>query len=83
VLAVVRNRPGVPRGAQLRVAAGPYCAGQWHYSAVDLVGDPDAEPLLVVTRGTPLVLVEAGGDVCSERVQSEAPPGIRVLACGS
>jgi hypothetical protein len=32
--------------------------------------------------GTTLALVAAGSDVCIERVQTTAPPGIRVLACG-
>jgi hypothetical protein len=85
VLAKVRSRPGVPPNARLKLTDGPYCAAQWQYSAVGLVADPRAEALLVVTRGRPaaLELVEAGGDVCSDRVQADAPPGIRVRACGA
>jgi hypothetical protein len=33
-------------------------------------------------RGSTLALVAAGSDVCVNRVETEAPPGIRVLACG-
>lgn len=85
VLATLRGRPGVPDSRQLRVDKGPLCAGDWQYSAVRLLTEPDAEPLLVITRGTPpaLRLVEAGADVCSEAVEPTAPPGIRVLACGT
>jgi hypothetical protein len=81
----VRSRQGVPPGARLRLTDGPYCAGEWQYSAVGLVADPGAESLLVVTRGRPaaLELIEAGGEVCSDRVRDGAPPGIRVRACGA
>ena len=85
VLATLEGRPGVPDRQQLRIDRGPLCAGDWQYSAVRLLTEPDAEPLLVITRGTPpaLRLVEAGADVCSEAVERTAPPGIRVLACGT
>jgi hypothetical protein len=86
MLATVRDRPGVPAGAEMKVSAGPYCAGGWQFATVELEsGDGERfDPLLVVTRGKPsaLVLVEAGADVCSEKVQSDAPPSIRVRACG-
>jgi hypothetical protein len=86
LLATVRDRPGVPTGVQMKVGAGPYCAGGWQFATVELQSDDGErfDPLLVVTRGKPsaLVLVEAGADVCSEKVQSDAPPGIRVRACG-
>ena len=53
---------------------------------MDLQSDDEQkyDPLLVVTRGKPaaLILVEAGADVCSDTVQAQAPPGIRVRACG-
>ena len=39
---------------------------------------------MVVATGkdATLTLVAAGSDVCSDQVQTAAPPGIRVLACG-
>jgi hypothetical protein len=84
VLAVVTGRPGVPSGKELQVTKGPFCAGTWQFSTVVLKAEPDSEPLQVVTTGRPasLTLVEAGADVCSDRVQTGAPRGIRVLACG-
>ena len=84
VLAVVNGKPGVPTGEELKVTTGPFCAGTWQFSTVVLKSKPNSEPLLVVTKGKPaeLTLIEAGADVCSERVQNQAPPGIRVLACG-
>jgi hypothetical protein len=85
VLAVVTGGDGVPAGKELTVTKGPFCAGAWQFSTVVLKAEPDSEPLQVVTTGPPddLTLVEAGADVCSDRVQRQAPPGIRVLACGS
>lgn len=85
VLAVLTGSPGVPTGAELKVTRGPFCARSWQFSTVVLKAEPDSEPLQVVTTGRPtaLTLVEAGADVCSDRVQTQAPPGIRVLACGS
>ncbi|MFD0519292.1 hypothetical protein [Paractinoplanes durhamensis] len=65
---------------------GPYCSGIWSFSTVEVSGESadQLEPLMVVTTGkdTTLALVAAGSDVCIDRVQTEAPPGIRVLACG-
>jgi len=85
VLAVVKGKAGIP-DAQLEVHAGPYCSGSWQFTELEIVGkgDDEVDPLLVVTTGKPeaLSLVEAGADVCSDRVQNEAPKGIRVRACG-
>jgi hypothetical protein len=85
VLAAVRGKPGIPPNARLAIGDGPYCAGDWQYATIKLAADPNAEPLPVVTRGKPnaLTVVEAGGDVCSDRVQRDAPVGIRLRACGS
>jgi hypothetical protein len=88
VLTVLAGAPGVPVGAELTVTAGPFCAGTWQFATVERKPDganDKFEPLLVVTRGKPsaLTLVEAGSDVCSDVVQKDAPPGIRVRACGT
>jgi hypothetical protein len=86
VLAVVKGRPGIPDD-NLDVTEGPYCAGSWQFTILGIAGqDEDSvEPLLVVTSGRPssLTVVEAGTDVCTDRVEDDAPPGIRVRACGS
>jgi hypothetical protein len=86
VLAAVKGRPGIP-DADLAVDHGPFCSGSWQYTEVKIAGknDDEVDPLLVVTTGRPsaLKVVEAGADVCSDRVQDEAPPGIRVRVCGS
>jgi hypothetical protein len=84
VIAAISGEPGIPADQPLRVTAGPYCAGAWQFAVVGIAGRDDVEPLLVVTTGTPagLTLVEAGTEVCSAHVRAEAPPGIRVLACG-
>jgi hypothetical protein len=83
VIAVVRNSPGIPKGISLTVSDGPYCASSWQFTKVATGADEDQ--LMVVTNGPPaaLKLVEAGQDVCSDKVESTAPPGIRVRACGS
>jgi hypothetical protein len=87
VLAVVKDRPGIPANQDLQVTEGPYCAKTWQFAIVGIVGQDaeEVEPLLVVTSGTPsaLTLIEAGTDVCTDRVQDDAPPGIRVRACGA
>ncbi|GAB1643951.1 hypothetical protein KRMM14A1259_43740 [Krasilnikovia sp. MM14-A1259] len=85
VLALIQGKPGIP-DAPLKVAEGPFCASSWQFTTVRLASE-DAqqdEPLSVVSQGDPsaLKLVEAGADVCSDRIQAEAPPGIRVRACG-
>jgi len=87
LIAVVEGTPGIP-DEPLKVIDGPFCSGTWQYSVMEIAasgGEDDYEPLSVVTTGLPsaLQLVEAGADVCSVRVQGEAPAGIRVHACGS
>jgi hypothetical protein len=85
VLAVLKGLPGIP-AEELVVAEGPFCSGSWQFAAVQIAGeDPDdAEQLFVVTTGKPATLkvIEAGTDVCSTEVQTRAPAGIRVRACG-
>lgn len=86
VLAVIKGRAGIPDD-DLDVTEGPYCSGSWQFTIVGIAGSGDdlVEPLLVVTTGRPssLRVVEAGTDVCTDRVEDDAPPGIRVRACGS
>lgn len=86
MLAVLEGLPGIPE-QQLAVAEGPFCSGSWQFATVQIAGeDPkEAEQLFVVTSGTPTALkvIEAGTDVCSIEVQTKAPPGIRVRACGA
>ncbi|MEU4691978.1 hypothetical protein [Actinoplanes sp. NPDC023714] len=85
ILALIKNDPGVP-DAKLEVVEGPFCSGTWSFTTVGLAGESDDEdePLQVVAtgKGTTLAIVGLGADVCSTRVQDEAPAGIRVLACG-
>ena len=87
VIAVVRTRPGIPTGPRLDAKQGPFCAGTWQFTVLGEAGKTldQVDPLLVVTTGRPaaLTVVEAGADVCSSHVESAAPTGIRVLACGS
>ncbi|MEH1126217.1 hypothetical protein [Micromonospora sp. CPCC 206061] len=82
VIAAVRRSSGLlPSGTNATVRTGdPLCAGAWQYAVV-LV--PNSDPLIVVTRGKPgsLTVVTAGTDVCSIPVRTEAPAGIRTLAC--
>jgi hypothetical protein len=86
VLAVIKDNPIIPPDKQPVVTAGPYCSGSWQFTVVgSAVADPEGdEPLLVVTTGRPdaLTLVVAGTDVCTDRVEDDAPAGIRVRACG-
>ncbi|MEV6487877.1 hypothetical protein AB0M20_04425 [Actinoplanes sp. NPDC051633] len=86
MLDLVKGKPGIPT-KPLEVRFGPYCARTWQFAILGLVGEDEDtdEPLLVVSSGKPskLTLVEAGADVCSDRVTRDAPPGIRVRACGS
>ena len=86
VLAVLEGLPGIPE-QELTVAEGPFCSGSWQFATVQIAGqDPDkAEQLFVVTTGRPdaLKVIEAGTDVCSTEVQTRAPAGIRVRACGA
>jgi hypothetical protein len=82
VIALARTAPGIPAGLPMSVAGGPYCQSSWQYTKINTRKGED--PLLIVSTGTPaaLKLVEAGQDVCSDKVASTAPVGIRVLACG-
>jgi hypothetical protein len=85
LLALIEDDPGVP-DAKLEVVEGPFCAAEWSFTTVELADTSQAqvEPLQVVAtgKGETLALVSLGTDVCSARVQSAAPAGIRVLACG-
>jgi hypothetical protein len=85
ILALINGKPGIPN-AVLRVETGPYCSGAWSFTTVEITGQDDDEldPLMVLTTGkdSALTLVAAGSEVCSDRTQHDAPPGIRVLACG-
>ena len=83
VLAVLEGLPGIP-AKELAVVAGPYCSGSWQFAAVRIADEEKAEQLFVVTTGKPTALkvIEAGTDVCSTEVQTRAPAGIRVRACG-
>ena len=85
ILALVEGDDGVP-DAELVVAEGPFCATSWSFTTVRLKGEKadEAEVLMVVATGTggTLAKVAAGTDVCNNRVQTQAPPGIRVMACG-
>jgi hypothetical protein len=86
VLAVLEGLPGIPE-KELKVTEGPFCSGTWQFAAVQIADEApkDAEQLFVVTTGTPTALkvIEAGTDVCSNEVQTRAPAGIRVRACGA
>jgi hypothetical protein len=85
ILALIKGQPGIPSDP-LRVSEGPYCSGTWTLTKVEVTGKNanEVDPLMVVStgKGTGLTMVTAGSDVCIDRVQNEAPAGIRVLACG-
>jgi hypothetical protein len=87
VITVVKAKLAMPDTQKPEVKQGPYCAGSWQFTVIGEVGKTldQVDPLLVVTTGKPasLKVEEAGADVCSDHVQNTAPPGIRVLACGS
>ncbi|MGN9812343.1 hypothetical protein ACTMSW_23680 [Micromonospora sp. BQ11] len=81
VTELVRGRAGLlPRHATVRVRTGPLCAGDWHYTVLDVTG---YEQLHVVTEGPARSprLVTAGTDVCTVEVRAAGPPAIRTLAC--
>ncbi len=85
IITLIKGQPGIPSDP-LEVTDGPFCSGDWSFTTVGLTGG-DAEqdePLMAVStgKGSTLALVAAGSDVCVNRVETEAPPGIRVLACG-
>ncbi|PRY27268.1 hypothetical protein [Pseudosporangium ferrugineum] len=87
IVAVVEGTAGIP-DRELKVIDGPFCSGTWQFATIEIVarrGEEKYEPLFVVTTGSPaaLQLVEAGTDVCSKRVRDDAPPGVRVRACGA
>jgi hypothetical protein len=86
ILALVKEqKKGVPT-EPLKVDQGPLCSGDWSFTTVEIVGknEDQLEPLMVLAtgKGATLTFVAAGSDVCSNRVQTTAPAGIRVLACG-
>lgn len=87
ILAVVKTegKEGIPKKT-LKVDDGPFCSGTWSFTTVEVAGEStdEVEPLMVVATGkdATLHLVGAGSDVCTDQVQTDAPPGIRVLACG-
>jgi hypothetical protein len=84
ILALIKGKNGVP-AKPLKVDQGPFCSGDWSFTTVELDGksEDEVEPLMVLTTGKDATLTFiAGSDVCSTRVQTQAPPGIRVLACG-
>jgi hypothetical protein len=87
IVRVVEGTAGIP-DRELKVIDGPFCSGTWQFATIEIVAkdsEDKYEPLFVVTTGAPasLQLVEAGTDVCSKRVRTEAPAGIRVRACGA
>jgi hypothetical protein len=86
VLDVLKTQPGMPTapGTEFAVSEGPYCSGSWQISTIVIKG-ANQDPLLLVTTGRPgaLKVVAAGGDVCTGKVEDDAPTGIRVRACGS
>lgn len=79
VIAVLRDEGVVPGSADVSVADGPLCAGDWQYTVFTM---PGVDPLQVVTRRDAggLQLVTAGSDVCIVDVEVQAPPGIRAVA---
>ncbi len=85
ILALIKGKPGIPNKT-MRVYEGPFCSGEWSFTTVEVTGEgaDDLEPLMVAATGagTTLALVAAGSDVCIDKVQTTAPPGIRVMACG-
>jgi hypothetical protein len=85
ILALIKGKPGMP-SKPLEVFEGPFCSGPWSFTTVEVTGQnqDEQDPLMVVATGTgsALTLIAAGSDVCTDQVQSAAPPGIRVLACG-
>ncbi|MBL7261469.1 hypothetical protein [Paractinoplanes lichenicola] len=85
ILALIKGYAGIP-DKPMRIYEGPFCSGQWSFATVEVTGEDadDLEPLMVVATGAgaTLTLVAAGSDVCVSRVETTAPSGIRVLACG-
>lgn len=85
ILTLIKGKSGIPT-ATLKVNQGPYCSGDWSFTTVGISGQnaDQLDPLMVVAtgKGSTLGLVAAGSDVCNNQVQTYAPSGIRVLACG-
>ncbi len=85
ILTAIKGQDGIPNKT-FQVKDGPFCSGTWAFTTVKLAGKDadDQEPLMVVTmgKGDSLTVIAAGSDVCNAQVQSSAPAGIRVLACG-
>ncbi|GAA0451577.1 hypothetical protein Ade02nite_76570 [Paractinoplanes deccanensis] len=82
ILALVKKQEGMG-SLPLVVREGPLCASGWSFATLE-DSSADEDPLMVVATGAgaTLALVAAGSDVCISRVETSAPPGIRVLACG-
>jgi hypothetical protein len=80
IVTLAKKSPAVPE-QNVTVLDGPYCGGTWSFTVIGMTG---AEPLSVVTTGsgTTLTLVTVGTDVCNPTVRTQAPAGIRALACG-
>jgi hypothetical protein len=80
VVTLAKKSPAVP-DQNLTVLEGPFCGGTWSFTVIGMTGE---EPLSVVTTGTgtTLTLVTVGTDVCNPTVKTQAPAGIRALACG-
>ncbi|MFI1992387.1 hypothetical protein [Actinoplanes sp. NPDC020271] len=85
ILTLVKGHDGIPNKT-LQVQDGPFCADTWSFTVLRLAGagTDDQEPLNVVASGagSSLTFITAGSDVCNPQVQTSAPAGIRVLACG-
>jgi hypothetical protein len=87
IIAMLRRKSSssLPSGP-LAVLEGPFCSGTWSFTRLGLSGEADDqdEALMVMAtgKGSTLGLVAAGSDVCTPQVETQAPPGIRVLACG-
>jgi hypothetical protein len=85
ILALIKGKAGIP-SKTLKVDDGPFCADNWSFTTAEVAGkDADEQdPLMVVAYGSGATLqfVAAGSDVCNTPVQTGAPAGIRVLACG-
>jgi hypothetical protein len=85
ILTLIKGKKGIP-DKTLKVFDGPRCADDWSFASAGVASKPQSQqdPLFVVAvgPGTALQLVTAGSDVCNDPVRTDAPPGIRVLACG-
>jgi hypothetical protein len=86
ILAEVTGMQGIP-SEPLRIFEGPFCSGTWSFTTLEVSGmsEDQVDPLMVIAtgKGSTLEVLAAGSDVCTDPVRLGAPPGIRVLACGS